>query len=824
MRLHTGILLGAAALAAACGDNTPGAKAETAPFLAGHAVLPAGTFADGPPSGAYIGPGPINQQDVPFASQPVQGISAVIKNDDGTFWAMAGNGFGTMENSADFHLRVYKIQPSFKTAQGGTGTIEVLEYIELRDPDQHIPFAITNHFTTDRILTGADFDIGSMQRAPDDTLWFGDEFGPFLLHTDAQGVILEPPIPLPDFDNPGQEIRSPQNPFNEEAAAVRIMNAVRRHAELAGNARTPVFSPYHVMLDYEDANPSLHYARGDNEQPGLTPAASNVFSIESIHEAGYSIVTWTVNDKPRMLELMAQGVDGIISDRPDLLLEALAEFDADGDGTPGDYLTAEGLVDSSMFDAQGHRGARNLRPENTLPAMEAALDYLMTTLETDTGVTADGIAVLNHDPYIQIDKCRHLDGSPYTTPALIKDLTAADIQATFVCDQLIRGEPQANDPALSPVTLQFAADNGLADPYVMPTLEQLFDFVDVYIDYYQAGAGMDHPDAARRVANAMIVRFNIETKLNPRSGMDTHGNIYKDRTIDHETFADTIAGAIVTRGLEERADVQSFDFRTLLHVQNNYPAIRTVYLFGDFPIYDSPSSDDGTNLQDEDGNNTPWLAGLHWPYRSTVLTQPFRAAPSGGFKGMALGPLGKTLLPLLARPLDGGQELLIHQFALEPAENEPREFTGVRYRYPLQDSGHMIGDFVMIDGNQGLVIEHDGTQGDLNGFKVVYRITLQAPGQAVIKTKVADLLALADPDDIAISQPGDVGVGDKTLAFPFAGIGNVVVMGPRLIGILNDNNFPFGLGRRGDTGLPDDTEFIIIELNNLIPQATYPAR
>jgi glycerophosphoryl diester phosphodiesterase len=821
MRLHTAILVGAAALTAACGDNTPGEKAKTYPFLVSHAVLPASTFSDGPPSGGYIGPGPINQHPLPFASQPVQGISAVINNGDGTFWAMADNGFGAMENSADFHLRVYKIQPDFKTAQGGSGTIEVLEHIELRDPEGHIPFAITNHFTTDRILTGADFDIESMQRAPDDTLWFGDEFGPFLLHADAQGVVLEPPIPLPDFDNPGQEIRSPQNPFNEEAAAVRIMNAVRRHAELAGNTRTPVFSPYHVMLDYEDADPSLHYARGDNEQPGLTPAASNVFSIESIRNAGYPIVIWTVNEIERMHELMAQGVDGIISDRPDLLLQALTEFDADGDGTPGDYLTAEGLIDSSMFDAQGHRGARSLRPENTLPAMEAALDNLMTTLETDAGVTSDGIAVLDHDPYIQIDKCRHLDGSDYTTPVLIKDLTAAEIQATFVCDQVLddRVPDQTNDPALSPVAMQFADDIGLADLYTMPTLDQLFDFVDAYIDFYQGGAGMDHPDAARRAANAMNVRFNIETKLNPRSGVDARGNVYKDRTVDHVTLADTVAATIVARGLEERADVQSFDFRTLLHVQNNYPAIRTVYLFGDFPIYDSPSSDDGTNLQDEDGDNTPWLAGLQWPYRNTVLTQPFRAARSGGFEGMALGPAGKTLLPLLEIPLDGDQELLIHQFDLET-----NEYTGVRYKYTLQNSGHVIGDFAMIDGNQGLVIERDNSQGDLNGFKVVYRITLQAANQPVIKTMVADLLDLADPDDIAISQPGDVGVGDKTLAFPFETIENVVVMGPRLIGILNDNNLPFSVGRHVDAGLPDDTEFIVIELNNLIPQADYPAR
>ena len=97
----------------------------------------------------------------------------------------------------------------------------------------------------------------------------------------------------------------------------------------------------------------------------------------------------TVNDQARLLELMGLSVNGIISARPDLLRQAVEAFDANGDGTPGDFLHADGLVDLSKFDAQGHRGGRNLRPENTLPAMEVALDVLMSMLETDLGITAD---------------------------------------------------------------------------------------------------------------------------------------------------------------------------------------------------------------------------------------------------------------------------------------------------------------------------------------------------------------------------------------------------------------------------------------------------
>jgi glycerophosphoryl diester phosphodiesterase len=179
--------------------------------LEARAVLPAATFAPGPPSGTLLGTGAINGIPVPFASQPVQGFSAIADNHDGTFTVQPDNGYGQMENSADFNLRQYRIRPSFETRRGGAGTIDVLGSVELRDPEHRIPFPITNEFTPERILTGADFDIESLQRAPDGASWIGDEFGPFLLHVDSAGKVLEAPFPLPDTDNPGREIRSPQN-------------------------------------------------------------------------------------------------------------------------------------------------------------------------------------------------------------------------------------------------------------------------------------------------------------------------------------------------------------------------------------------------------------------------------------------------------------------------------------------------------------------------------------------------------------------------------------------------------------------------------------
>ncbi|MBU2708670.1 esterase-like activity of phytase family protein [Zooshikella marina] len=783
---------------------------EPAPAtLVGYAKLPADSFAEGPVAGKRLGASPINGKHTPFKKgQPIQGFSAVLKNPDGTFLAMSDNGFGKVENSADFNLRLYTIQPQLKTnGKPDAGKVEVNGFIELHDPDQKIPFAIVNHFTQQRILTGADFDIESVRRTADGTYWLGDEFGPFILHVDANGKVLEEPYRLPDFSRTGHYLNSPQNPYLEEGSSVRIMNAAAQHAAQQGAKYQPVFSPYHVML--QDNNPRVsHYARDKDTPNGLKLAASDVFDIQSIQQAGYPVVTWTVNDLPRMLELMALGVDGIISDRPDLLLTAVKQFDGNKDGKP-DYLTPEGLIDSQRFDAQGHRGGRNLRPENTLPAMEVALDNLMTTLETDIGITKDGVAVLSHDPYLEAEKCRLGNNQPYTEhqQKLIKNLTLKEIQTSFICDKVFRGDSQVNDPNLSPVTLAFTKQVGLEHSYTPPSIQQVFDFVRFYQRFYTTGAGKNHPLAVKRSKVAEQVRFNIETKLNPRSDRDKHGVVYKSRTVTPEKMATILANTIKRNGLTKRADIQSFDFRSLLYIQKNYPTIRTVYLIGDFPNK-GPYADDGTNLQDEKGKNTPWLAGLYWPYRNTTLVDSININRSSGFEGMALSADGNTLFAMLEAPVIDSKkrELLIHVFDLKR-----KVFTGKNYRYPMADKSKAIGDFTMINAKHGLVIERDNEEGTAEAFKMIYLITLQDDGQ-VSKKPLVNLMAIKDPHQLADRQAGDFGISNGKFAFSYTTIENIEVLDEQHIAVMNDNNYPFSIGRHLASKQPDDTEFIVLRL------------
>ncbi|MFL9453095.1 MULTISPECIES: glycerophosphodiester phosphodiesterase family protein [Nostocales] len=164
--------------------------------LKGFAVLPADTFAEGPQSGTFLTS--TNGRTTPFPGQPVQGFSGVQFADQNTFWFLTDNGFGAKNNSADYLLRIYRLDPSFQGIEGGDGSVKVLNYIQLSDPDNRVPFKIVNESTSDRLLTGADFDVESFVLAKDGTLWVGDEFGPYLLHFDSTGKLLEAPISVPN--------------------------------------------------------------------------------------------------------------------------------------------------------------------------------------------------------------------------------------------------------------------------------------------------------------------------------------------------------------------------------------------------------------------------------------------------------------------------------------------------------------------------------------------------------------------------------------------------------------------------------------------------
>jgi hypothetical protein len=209
-RLLTAIVL-VAALAALAAVSAPaggdGTGHHSGASLSTRAILPAEATAPAP----FPGVPDTDPAPAPGSTQPIGGFSALLDAPGrDTYWAMPDNGFGNKANSRSFLLRAYRVHAEFETARGGAGEVEILDWITLRDPLGEVPFAIVNEGTDERLLTGGDFDIESMRVDRRGDLWFGDEFGPFLLHTDATGEVLEAPIALPD-------VKSPDYPADYEA-------------------------------------------------------------------------------------------------------------------------------------------------------------------------------------------------------------------------------------------------------------------------------------------------------------------------------------------------------------------------------------------------------------------------------------------------------------------------------------------------------------------------------------------------------------------------------------------------------------------------------
>ena len=205
--------------------------------LTGFALMPPSTFSDGPTSGQFAGEGDGGNALPLLNMQPVQGFSTVLSGPvAGTYTVMTDNGFGTQNNSADTLLRMYALTIDWKTASGGTGMVSPVNFttgavltdfsaasrITLSDPDRKLGYTIqadlTNYYndainpavdssiSAGKLLTGADLDTESARRDKNGNFWFGDEFGPFLVKTDATGKVLSREVQLPD-------VQSPQSPY-----------------------------------------------------------------------------------------------------------------------------------------------------------------------------------------------------------------------------------------------------------------------------------------------------------------------------------------------------------------------------------------------------------------------------------------------------------------------------------------------------------------------------------------------------------------------------------------------------------------------------------
>jgi hypothetical protein len=161
----------------------------------------------------------------------VQGFSGIRSLGNNEFLVLTDNGFGSKLNSPDALLMFHSIK-----ADWASGKVERLSTIFLRDPDKKAPFRIANEATAERYLTGADFDLESIQPIGAN-FWLGDEFGPYLIEVDATGKVLR----VVETEVGGKLAKSPDH-FSVTAPAQPAMNAeftVRRSRGYEGMAASP---------------------------------------------------------------------------------------------------------------------------------------------------------------------------------------------------------------------------------------------------------------------------------------------------------------------------------------------------------------------------------------------------------------------------------------------------------------------------------------------------------------------------------------------------------------------------------------------------------
>jgi glycerophosphoryl diester phosphodiesterase len=216
----------------------------------------------------------------------------------------------------------------------------------------------------------------------------------------------------------------------------------------------------------------------------------------------------------------------------------------------------------------GHRGARALRPENTLPAFELALELGVDVLELDLAVTKDDVLVLSHDLYASSVICQFDDGAEIPKDWRFRDHTLDEVKEL---DCGARQNPRFPEQTPIPGTR-------------IPTLEEVFELV--------------------KASGNETVQFNIETKIKPA---------HPTWTPAPERYAELVVETFQKHGLVDRIYLQSFDHRTLRAARKLAPELRRVMLTSDNLVdFVALAQSEGAHISpDQDWITKPDVEALH---------------------------------------------------------------------------------------------------------------------------------------------------------------------------------------------------------------------
>ncbi|OEK03677.1 glycerophosphodiester phosphodiesterase [Roseivirga sp. 4D4] len=199
------------------------------------------------------------------------------------------------------------------------------------------------------------------------------------------------------------------------------------------------------------------------------------------------------------------------------------------------------MINAQEIDIQGHRGARGLLPENTIPAFIRAIDEGVITLELDVVITKDKQVLVSHEPYMSSLICSKPDGSPVKSVESkglnIYEMTYEEVKS-YDCGS--RGNPRFGQQQKMVVS--------------KPLLKDVIGAVEKYLD------DNDLPELG----------YNIEIKSSEKGDNVYHPGVDEFSQIVHDLLKDKLS--------PDRFTIQSFDFRVLKHWHEAYPDITLVAL------------------------------------------------------------------------------------------------------------------------------------------------------------------------------------------------------------------------------------------------------
>jgi glycerophosphoryl diester phosphodiesterase len=317
--------------------------------LTGWAEIPSTYRHPGPTSGQFT-TGPVNGVTPPYVGQPIPGFSGMIPGlTAGVFTSLPDNGFGAQTNSADFVIGLYEVTPAIKKTGDGTtsrGPVTINSRLNFSDPNMLATadyitdgpvYARTNYYggsaiavdpaiKTGKLLTGADFDVESIARMNDGTFWVGEEFGPYLLHFNNLGELIDTPFRHP-------VLRAPQNPQNATLGAANL-GASRGFESMSRNGDgTRLYLTTESSINSETDKRLLDIYEFDTTTEAYT---GNVFKYaKDSSQPGNAVNTYLTGDMShvaddRYIFIERDDTQGPSSVQKKLYLIDLSETDANG--------------------------------------------------------------------------------------------------------------------------------------------------------------------------------------------------------------------------------------------------------------------------------------------------------------------------------------------------------------------------------------------------------------------------------------------------------------------------------------------------------------